>query len=195
MPPAPVKLLVLCGSPRPGSRTRLALEEVVQGAKKMGAEATVIDLSSPEWKLPLFDGIPGPARPPETDDTVRRFRQAMGEADAYVIGTPAFHDSMSGVLKNALDFVYQEPSEKACGLVSVSGGRAGAAVALDHLRAVLREMSVMVLPRQVPVGQAEESFDENGQLKDPETKKRLQALAAEVVLRAKMFRPAPRPAQ
>lgn len=179
-----VKVMALSGSPRPGSHTRKALDVAVAGARKVGAEVTVVDLS--EWRLPLFEGVTGA---PSSDPNLQRFKAVAAECQALLVATPVYHDSISGVLKNAIDHLYQELANKVAGLIAVAGGRAGHGLALEHLRTVLRETQTWVLPRQVPVGMSQEAFDEQGAPKDPETAMRLNALGQELVLRSKMLRP------
>lgn len=183
-----MKVMALCGSPRPGSYTRMALDVAAEAARKMGAEVTVVDLS--EWRLPLFEGD---MSAPATDATVLRFKAAVAEAQGLLVATPVYHDSFSGVLKNAIDHLYQELANKVAGLIAVAGGRAGHGLALEHLRTVLRETNTWVLPRQVPVGMSKEAFDEERKPRDPETALRLTALGQELVMRTKLLRPA-RPA-
>ncbi|MGA9524681.1 MAG: NAD(P)H-dependent oxidoreductase [Myxococcaceae bacterium] len=184
-----IKVLAICGSGRAGSKTRRALEVAIQSAQKAGAEVTTLDLG--EFRLPLFDGRVNDPRKPEVDvdPQVAKFRAMAKEADAFLIASPVYHDSYSGVLKNAIDFLYLELAEKVAGLIAVAGGRAGAGLALEHLRTVLRETQTWVVNRHVPIGNSDQSFDEAGGIKDPETVTRLSALGTELVLRTKLLRP------
>jgi NAD(P)H-dependent FMN reductase len=174
------KVLALAGSLRSNSYTRLALQEAAAGARAAGATVTVHDLGAPP--LPLFEEAGGGQHP-----AVARFKELALEADAVLIATPVYHDSYSGVLKNALDFLYQELADKVVGLISVGGGRAGQGQALEHLRAVLREMSCWPLNQQVLVSAAADAFDEHGVLKDPEVTARLRELGEETVRRAEQL--------
>jgi NAD(P)H-dependent FMN reductase len=180
--PARPKVVALCGSLRVGSYTRMALQLAIDGASKAGGDIEVFDLG--QTRLPFFDG--GPAKEiPEA----ARFRSLVKEADGLLIATPVYHDSYSGVLKNALDLLYEELNEKVAALIAVGGGRVGQGQALEHLRAVFRETSCWVVPRQVAVPRSEESFDEKGQPKDKEMETRLTALGMELVMRCKQLRP------
>lgn len=179
-----LKVVALCGSPRSGSYTRMALDVAVEAATKVGAEVTMVDLA--EWRLPLYEGD---MASPSTDATVQRFKATVSEAQGLLVATPVYHDSFSGVLKNAIDHLYQELANKVVGLIAVAGGRAGHGLALEHLRTVFRETNTWVLPRQVPVGMSKEAFDEERKPKDPETALRLNALGQELVVRTKVLRP------
>lgn len=180
--PAGPKLVALCGSLRVGSYTRMALQLAIEGAKKAGGEIEVVNLGEPG--LPFFSGDPAKEVPEAAP-----FKNLVKQADGLLIATPVYHDSYSGVLKNALDHLYEELSDKVAALIAVGGGRVGQGQALEHLRAVFRETSVWVIPRQVAVPRSEEAFDEKGQPTDKEVESRLTALGMELVLRCKQLRP------
>jgi NAD(P)H-dependent FMN reductase len=174
--------VAICGSLRTGSHTRKALEVALGGVRQAGGEVEVVDLG--QLNLPFFDD--GPSR--QSPEAVR-FVGIVKAADGLLIATPVYHDSYSGVLKNALDFLYEELSDKVAALIAVGGGRVGQGQALEHLRAVFRETSTWVIPRQVAVPQSKAAFDEQGQPQDKELATRLSALGMELVLRCKQLRP------
>jgi NAD(P)H-dependent FMN reductase len=180
--PVAPRIIAICGSLRVGSHTRKALEVAIAAVRKVGGEVEVVDLR--ESRLPPFDD--GPSR--ETPEALR-FTEQVKAADGLLIATPVYHDSYSGPLKNALDYLYKELLDKVAALVAVGGGRVGQGQALEHLRAVFRETGAWVLPRQVAIPQSGEAFDEQGQLRDPEIARRLEALGMELVLRCKQLRP------
>jgi NAD(P)H-dependent FMN reductase len=172
-------VVAICGSLRTGSFTKLALDVAVGSARQLGVTVQVVDLAS--TPLPFYDGSPG-------NEAVARFKQEVAACEALLVATPVYHESYSGSLKNALDHLYGELSEKVAGLIAVGGGSYGMGQALEHLRAVLRETSTWVLPRQVVVGKSEEAFEPDGKLKSAETSARLVRLGQEVVLRARQLR-------
>ena len=175
-------IVALCGSMRLGSHTKMALEVASQAARDSGAEVTTVDLA--QWPLPLFDD--GPSR---EDPMVLRFKAQIAEADGLIIATPVYHESLSGALKNAIDHLYEELRGKVAGLIAVCGGRVGSALALEHMRTILRETQTWIIPRHVPVGFSKDAFDENERPVDPGTEQRLEALGKEVYLRSRIFRP------
>jgi NAD(P)H-dependent FMN reductase len=71
----------------------------------------------------------------------------VAEFDGYVFVTPEYNHSTSGVLKNALDYVYNEWNNKAAGIVSYGG--VGGARAAEHLRLILAELQVATVRQQV----------------------------------------------
>jgi NAD(P)H-dependent FMN reductase len=171
---------MLCGSLRKQAGSLKALKLAGASAEKQGAELVWTDLGA----LPLFeDGVT------TTAPAVVAFRASIAACDALLISTPVYHDSYSGVLKNALDHLYQELYDKVAALIAVGGGRSSQSLALEHLRTVLRETSTWVLPRQVLVPKVEAAFDEAGKPVDAEIETRLKMLGTEVVARCRVLRP------
>lgn len=86
------------GTPRLGSTAEMALRHCLKAAEAEGAEVELI--AGPALELPIFD--PGnPHRPP----AARRLVQSLRRADGIVLSSPAYHGTMSGMIKNALDYV------------------------------------------------------------------------------------------
>jgi FMN reductase len=154
----------------------LALQIALQGAAEVGAETQLIDLAT--YDLAFCKGTGDEHSYPEGVDRLRKQVQAT---QGIVLGTPIYHGSFSGVLKNALDLMgFREFEGKMIGLVGVSGGRAGAINALDSLRAVGRVLHAWVIPEQASIPQAWQAFDASGKLKDAELEQRLLELGRQV---------------
>lgn len=165
-------VLAVCGSRREGSYTRRALSEVLVGVEDTGGTGELLDLVDIE--LPPLD--PDLNAVGDADIVVRTIR----EADAVVLGTPMYHGSYSGVLKNALDYCgFDEFDDTTVGLLAVSGGPFPLQ-ALDHLRSVCRALNAWVLPYQAAVPQARSAFDADG-FADEELRERVQRLGERVV--------------
>ena len=170
----PILVVGLCGSLRPLSHSRMAVEMALQGAREVGAEAQLLDLR--EYKLVFCTGD-------ERDygEDVFRLRRDVQRAQGIILGTPEYHGGVSGVLKNMLDLMgFNEFGSKMLGLIGVSGGRMGAVNALNSLRTVGRALHAWVLPDQVSIPEAWKLFDEGGNLKDRELAERLNSLGREV---------------
>jgi NAD(P)H-dependent FMN reductase len=102
-------------------------------------------------------------------------------AHGILLGTPEYHGSFSGVLKNALDLMgFQEFEGKMIGLVGVSAGKTGAFDALTALRNVGRALHAWVVPEQVSIPAAKKAFDHQGHLNDPGLEKRLRQVGSRV---------------
>src|SRR5206468_3630574 len=94
-----IHVVGISGSLRAGSYTRRAVECALQGAADSGAQTQLIDLN--EYQLIFRAGKDETGYP----DDVFRLRQHVKEAEGVVLGTPEYHGSFSGVLKNALDLM------------------------------------------------------------------------------------------
>ena len=165
-------LLTICGALRAGSTNRLLLAE----AARLFGQAKLIDA---DLRLPLYDndledasGIP---------DDVQRLADQIRGADAVVISTPEYNKSLSGVLKNALDWVSRVPGsawrDKPVAIVSAADGRAGG----ERAQFALRLCMVAFRPRlltgpEVMVANSRSAFDAPGRLIDARTIKGLTEL-------------------
>lgn len=169
----PVAVVAICGSLRDGSYTRRALSVALEGAEEAAARATLIDLR--EYQLPFCGGEGG------SPEDVARLRAEVGRAQGIILGTPEYHGSFSGVLKNALDLMgFDEFEGKVLGLAGISGGSLGATAALNGLREVGRGLRAWVIPEQVAVSGASRAFDESGRPADPALERRLKDLGRKV---------------
>ncbi len=147
----------------------------LEGARRFGATTDFLDLR--DYHLPLHDGGQD-ADDPNGD--VRKLKCAAKAADAIILGTPEYHGSFSGVLKNALDFLtFDELEGKMIGLVGVSGGATGAFDALNGLRSVGRALHAWVLPQQVAIAEAFKVFGDRGQVLDPAIEQRLLSVGSD----------------
>lgn len=174
----------LCGSLRPGSYTRMAVECALRGAREAGAETSLIDLRG--YTLVFRDGTDDESRYPAD---VFQMRAQVKQADGIILGTPEYHGSFSGVLKNALDLMgFDEFEGKMLGLVGVSGGKMGAFEALNTLRNVGRALHAWVIPAQASVPEAWKVFDPSGNLQDPGYEERLLNVGREVTRFARLHR-------
>ncbi len=116
-------------------------------------------------------------------DAVVRMRESIAAADAVLIATPEYNSSISGVLKNALDWASRGPqapfSGKPVAVMGASTGAFGTARAQMQLRQVLTHIGALVLPKpEVMVARAGEAFDANGRLLSEPTRDFLGQLLA-----------------
>lgn len=165
----------ICGSLRNGSYTRQALSIALKGAEEAGARARMIDLR--DYRLPFC----GQEDDVEGREGVARLRLDVAQAQGVILGTPEYHGSFSGVLKNALDFLSMtEMRGKVVGLIGVAGGTMGANNALNDLRSVNRALHAWVVPDQASIAEVHRAFDKSGQLNDPKLTARLKGVGREV---------------
>jgi NAD(P)H-dependent FMN reductase len=168
----PPHVVAVAGSLREKSYSRRVLEEALVGVEEAGGSGELIDLR--EYELPVLN--------PDDEETsdVESFTARVREADAVLLGTPMYHGSYSGVLKNALDHCgFDEFENKTVGLLAVSGG-AFPITALEHLRSVCRALNAWVLPHQAAVPRAHGAFDD-GELADEGNRDRVRTLGKRAV--------------
>lgn len=175
-PRQPLLVVGISGSLRRQSNTFQAVRHALRGAAEAGARTEMIDLR--EWPLPFMDARDGDEC---GSDAVVGLRGRVKSAQGLIVGSPEYHGSFSGVVKNALDLLTDEElAGKMVGLVSVAGGASGMS-ALSHLRLVMRAVHAWVVPQQVMIPYASNAFDDAGAPKDPSIAARLDELGREVV--------------
>jgi FMN reductase len=163
------------GSLRDGSYTAMAVQLALSGAAEAGAKTDFIDLR--KYNLMFCNGGDDADVPAD----VIQLRERVRKANGLILGTPEYHGSFSGVLKNALDLMgFDEFEGKMLGLIGVAGGRMGAFSALNHLRYIGRALHAWVVPEQISIPQAWKEFDDSGSLKDPELLKRVKDVGRQV---------------
>jgi NAD(P)H-dependent FMN reductase len=168
---AAARILAFAGSLRKGSYNKKLVAIAEQGAQEAGAQVTHIDLR--DFPLPLYDGDLEEAQ--GIPEIALRLKALFKEHDGFLISAPEYNSSITAVLKNAIDWVSrQSPNEpplagfkgKTAALMSASPGGLGGLRGLVHVRAILGNIGVIVLPDQIAVARAHEAFHEDGSLKD-----------------------------
>lgn len=178
------RVLGICGSLRPDSFTRVTLQLALAEAKAEGARVTLFDPA--ETPLPFCQDC-SPAD--ELAANAERLRALAAEADGFLLATPEYHGSFSGVLKNALDLLSAEQFEgKVCGLLSVLGGQSNSN-ALNHLRLVCRQIHAWVIPHQAAVGHSYQSFN-GDRITDEKAAARVARVGRDVAQFARLLRDA-----
>jgi len=171
-----IKIIGLCGSLRKDSLTKHALNIALMGAKQMGAETALLELKN--YQLVFCHGNEEEEAYP---DDVHRLRQDVKSAHGIIIGTPEYHGSYSGVLKNALDLMsFVELEGKMIGLIGVSAGPMGAISALSSLRGIGRSLHAWVIPQQVAIPEVDNVFMNDGSIKDEKIEARLLSIGNQV---------------
>ena len=184
MPYTP-KILAFAGSLRVGSFNKKLVQIAAAGARDAGAEVNYIDLR--DYPLPIFDedleasqGLPANAR---------KLKDLMFDHQGLLISAPEYNSSLTAALKNTIDWISRpvsgEPAlggfpGKVAGLMSASPGALGGLRGLVHVRAILGNIGVIVLPDQVAIVKAHDAFDSAGGLKDDKQRAAVAAIGASV---------------
>ena len=177
------KILAFAGSLRAGSFNKQLLAIAADAARAAGAEVTVVELR--DLALPLFDqDLEAASGLPEGG---RKFKALLRASDGFLIASPEYNSSVTAVLKNAIDWASRAESDdepslaafrgKSAALFAASPGALGGLRGLVHLRSILGNIGVLVLPDQVCIPVAHEAFDATGKLKDERKTKQVAALA------------------
>lgn len=175
-------LLGLSGSLRQSATNRKLMRE----AARLFDPATFVEA---DLRLPLYDGDDEDAT--GVPAAVQVLADQVSAADAVVISTPEYNAMLSGVLKNALDWISRTDGgpwlDKPVAVMSAAAGRSGGVQALTSLRASIRPFHPRVLQGpDVAVAGSGKEFDENGRLTSAHYTKTLTALMAK--LRAEVSR-------
>ena len=166
-----VKILAFAGATRTDSWNKKVLAVAVEGAREAGAEVTVVDLR--DYPMPLYDGDMEAAEGLPVN--ARKLRREMQSHRGFLIAAPEYNSSITGVLKNTIDWASRPDGEesgdinfrgKVVSLLSASPGALGGLRGLVHVRAILGNLGCIVLPEQVAVSRAHEAFDEQSRLRD-----------------------------
>ncbi|MDQ1695771.1 MAG: hypothetical protein QOJ03_1124 [Frankiaceae bacterium] len=137
---------VILGSTRPGRRGEAVAHWVMDIAtKRTDAEFDLIDLA--DYPLPHLDEPLPPSMGQYQNAHTQDWAAKIDQYDGFVIVTPEYNHSTSGVLKNAIDYLYAEWNNKAVGFVSY--GAVGGARAAEHLRLISGELQMADVRTQV----------------------------------------------
>jgi len=172
------KILGVGGSMREGSYSTRAVSMCLDVAGTLGAETRLLDLRTAG--LPMYQ-----PREPATVDIVREVAEAVQWADAFLLGTPDYHGSMSGGMKNFLDYHWEEFAGKLFGYVCASHEK-GLTV-MDQLRTAVRQCYGWSLPYGVSV-HGEQDFDLTGAVINPRLSPRLNMLARDLLIYGALIR-------
>ena len=141
-----LKIAVILGSTRPGRNGKAVADWVMtQAERRSGASYELIDLL--DYPLPHLDEAMPPSAGQYAGAHTKAWAEKIAAYDGFVFVTPEYNHSTSGVLKNAIDYLYAEWNNKAVGFVSY--GAVGGARAAEHLRLVAAELQMADVRQQV----------------------------------------------
>ncbi len=165
------RILAFSGSARTGSVNGKLVRIAARGAEEAGAAVELVDLR--DYPMPLYDGdLEAQEGIPEH---AVRFRALMKASEGLLIAAPEYNSSITPLLKNTIDWASRPaPGEemlaafkhKTAALMSASPGALGGLRGLAHVRSILGNINVLVLPDQVAVPGAFGAFADDGRLKD-----------------------------
>jgi len=157
------KILAFAGSIRKESINRQALDHAVHGAREAGADVTLIDLN--DYSLPLYSGDLEESH--GLPEAAVRLKSLFKSHQGLLLACPEYNGSITPLLKNTLDWVSRPHGEESglipyqgkwAGLVSASAGNLGGLRGLRHVREILTNLQVMVIPQQMALSQADKAL-------------------------------------
>ena len=166
------RILAFGGSLRRDSFNQKLAAIVAAGARSAGADVTVVSLR--DYPMPVFDqDLEESSGKPEA---AARLKALFREHDGLIIASPEYNSSITAALKNAIDWVSRVDSDdepmlsalagKTAVICSASPGALGGLRGLVHLRAILGNIGITVLPDQLAIAGAMKAFRGDGSLAD-----------------------------
>jgi chromate reductase len=179
------KILAFAGSAREASYNKKLVKIAAEGAKAAGAEVTYLDFR--HLPMPIYDedleaqeGIP---------ENALKLKELLMANQGLLIASPEYNSSITALLKNAIDWASRPlPGEpmlacftgKVAAIMSTSPGALGGLRGLVHVRSILSNINVLVLPDQKAIPKAFEAFSEDGKLIDPKQQEAVEQLGAKL---------------
>ena len=174
-------IVAVGGTLRANSTTERAMRYVLDAAQRAGARTKLISGSS--LQLPLYQ-----PDNPERSDAARDLVAELALADGIILGSPGYHGSISGLVKNALDYaedlrtdVRPYFSGRAVGCIATAGGWSGAVNTLGALRDIVHALRGWPTPLGAAINSTEQVFDEDGTCQMPRVAQVLELMAGEVM--------------
>lgn len=185
----PLHVVGLGGTLHDNSTSLIALERALKAAQQAGATVELLDLNLLD--LPMYR----PGRKLEDfGHAVHKMIAATRRADAMLWSTAAYHGTLAGVTKNALDYMeFLAGGEnaylqnKVVGLIATAGGDQAGVNTVNAMVNIVHSLRGTAAPLSVPIASAWKVFDDEGVITDKKTVQRLDKLGGLVVEMARYF--------
>ena len=169
------------GTARNGSSTERALRTCLAEAKALGARTEIF--SGEDMMLPMY--CPGQAHRPES---ATKLIDLLRRADGFILASPAYHGSLSGLMKNVLDYTEDLREDErvywdgcAIGCICSAGGWQAATQTLNALRSIIHALRGWPTPLGAVLNTSLPIFDEKGVITDQVILHQLRTVATQVV--------------
>ena len=175
------KILAFAGSTRKDSFNKRLLQVAVERLRQEEIEVTLVDLA--DYDMPLLNqddeaahGLP---------QNAKRLQDLLFEHDGLLLACPEYNSSITPLLKNTIDWISRPSGERAStagfrgkpvALIAASGGALGGLRGLRHVREILGNIGMIVLPGQLALSKAHEAFTPEGALADSGQTKTLEGV-------------------
>jgi chromate reductase, NAD(P)H dehydrogenase (quinone) len=179
------KILAFAGSTRTDSYNKKLVKIASAGATEAGTDITVIDLR--DFPMPIYDG--DLEQKDGLPSNARKLKDIMLAHQGFLISSPEYNSSISAVFKNTIDWTSRQSEgeiplacfkNKIAGIMSASPGMLGGLRGLVHVRSILGNIGVIIMPDQIAIAKAHEAFNEDGSLKDKKQEDQVKKIGASV---------------
>ncbi|QJB68802.1 NADPH-dependent FMN reductase [Parasphingorhabdus halotolerans] len=182
----PPFVVALGGTLSPNSTTEKALKTSLEGAAAGGAETLLV--SGPELELPIYAW-----ERKERTPAALHLVESLRRADGVIIGSPGYHGSISGLIKNALDYAEDMSKDewpylhgRPVGAITTGAGWQGAVTTLTALRGIVHALRGWNTPLGVAINTAQPVFDADGNCLDEKIDTMLRDMGREVAESARV---------
>ena len=180
------RILAFSGSARRESFNQRLVAVAAESARAAGAEVTLVNLR--DYPMPIYnqDDEAENGQPEAT----KELKSLFSEHDGLLIASPEYNGLLTPLLKNTLDWLSRQHGDepkmmaytgKVAGIMGASGGSLGGLRGLVHLRALLNNLGVTVLPKQHALRGAHKAFDDDGSLANDDDQSSVDGLAGQLV--------------
>jgi FMN reductase len=170
------KVLGISSSQGEFSFSAAGLKITLEKIKQSGTDVELLDLK--QTTLPLFSTASNKS------DAIDIATKMVKNADAFILATPDYHGSMSGSMKNFLDYYWSEFSGKLFGYICASHEKG--LTAMDQMRTAIRQCSGWSMPYGISIN-GDEDFDENRTIKNDQLSSKLSMLARDLTVYGKLI--------
>ena len=183
----PPRIVAFSGSARRESLNARLVRVAAADAEAAGADVQLVDLA--DYPMPLYDG--DLEKDSGLPKAARDLKALMRDSDGLLIASPEYNSSITPLLKNTIDWVSRAESKdepglvayrgKVAALLSASPGGLGGLRGLVHLRAILGNIGMHVIPQQRALSRAGSAFDETGALVNDADRASVRTVAVSLV--------------
>jgi len=181
IPAARPVIVGLGGTTRTGSSSERALQFALMKARELGAETEL--LAGPDLMLPIYA-----PEITERNATARHVVAVLRRANGIIVASPGYHGSLSGLIKNALDYAEDMRDDEApyfegrsVGLIACAYGWQATGTTLTALRSIVHALRGWPTPLGVAINTSEGNFDKDNIAAHPAIERQLTLLAQQVV--------------
>jgi FMN reductase len=178
-------IIGLGGSGNPNGSTERVLQKALDSARAAGAQTLYFDGQALDMPMYSYGG--------QRTAQASALIDALRRADGIIIASPGYHGTVSGLIKNALDYVEDMAKDeriyfegRAVGLIAVAAGWQATGSTLATLRSITHALRGWPTPMAVAINSASPVFGEDGTMNDSALAKQLEILASQVVDFARM---------